>query len=585
MLSFRQKILLSYIVVFVLILILLVPFSTKLITRIVKKTLEDRTQHVIHNIQDSPNLKTIIRKLDEQQSFVFFRVTLLTKKGKILYDSHLDKLSSPAYRKHPDIESASVRDIGYHEDYSHLFNQRFAYVAKRFEFHDTTYILRTAFPFKQIRELTEDFKIAILTISVGMLLLFSFMTWIIINRLTRPIYQIIKAIKPFQEGKQDQITHINLGKQKATKDFEKLASTINSLSDRIQAQIETLTHERNEKEALLNSLIEGIIAVDMNMDVTFANDVALTIFDSTKDQLIEKPFTADIEAKCYGLLNRCQGENKIVTDRLELKKQNDKRVIFDLVACPRKNHTGAILVLQDKSGHYKILEMGKAFIANASHELKTPITIIRGFSETLHDHPELSKNMVAEITNKIVLNCQRMETLVRNLLRLADIENLPHSKVQDCDLLVLLQGCRHILQSVHNHAEVSINEPTDKTIPFKADPDLLELAIMNLLENSVKYSKNNPKISITLEEDKEYMKIIISDNGIGVPSKDLPYIFQRFYTVDKAHARKLGGAGLGLSIVDTIIKKHSGKIIVTSKINEGSTFTIFLPKIHPQTEK
>lgn len=221
--------------------------------------------------------------------------------------------------------------------------------------------------------------------------------------------------------------------------------------------------------------------------------------------------------------------------------------------------------------------LGKEFVANASHELRTPITIIKGFAETLKDVPEISGDMLVDITEKIIRNCLRMNNLVKNLLTLADIDNIGPSKLQVVDLLGLIDGCVSMLKSVHKEIKVHVASLKEECL-LKADPDLLELALTNLLENAVKYSEGPAQISITAELKKDVVKLGIIDKGIGIPEEDVDHIFDRFYTVNKAHSRKLGGAGLGLSIVKSIVKLHKGTISVSSKVGVGTTFTLMLPR-------
>ena len=166
---------------------------------------------------------------------------------------------------------------------------------------------------------------------------------------------------------------------------------------------------------------------------------------------------------------------------------------LDVVAAPKKDNAGAILVLQDKTAHYKIFEMRRDFIANASHELKTPITVIRGFAEALHDNPELPLQTQQEVTSKIVRNCNRMAALIKDLLTLADIENIPSSRLSNCNLADLSDRCRTMLFEVFPDAVVNIVE-LKKDVQIVADIDLLELAIMNLIENAAKYSNRPAQI-------------------------------------------------------------------------------------------
>ncbi|MGH2612692.1 MAG: sensor histidine kinase, partial [Rhabdochlamydiaceae bacterium] len=277
--------------------------------------------------------------------------------------------------------------------------------------------------------------------------------------------------------------------------------------------------------------------------------------------------------RCLSLIKISQDQATVVTDSLVL----EEKIFLDLIVVPKPLKSGAVVVVQDKSSQRQVVEMGKEFIANASHELRTPITIIKGFAETLQDLKEISPSMLAEITEKIVRNCARMDTLVKNLLTLADLENIPKSRFQPCDLATLVDNCIHLLQTLSPETLIKI-EKTKDSLKVDADPDLLELAFMNLLENGVKYSKPPAHLTIHLQEKKNEVTVAIEDHGIGISSEDIPHIFDRFYTVNKAHSRRLGGAGLGLSIVKTIIDKHEGTLSVTSILGQGTTFTITLPK-------
>jgi two-component system phosphate regulon sensor histidine kinase PhoR len=277
--------------------------------------------------------------------------------------------------------------------------------------------------------------------------------------------------------------------------------------------------------------------------------------------------------KCKELLIHVLAHKTMVTDSIAI--ENTAKIYYDLIAAPRAGH-GAILVIQDRSSQRKVLEMGKDFIANASHELRTPITIIKGFAETLEDMKEMPHDMLSSIVEKIVRNCERMENLVSNLLTLADMENLSISPYVSCDVIALIQGCMDIVSSVYPDAVIHLHT-TREPIYAAADASIMELALINLLTNAAKYSQGPATIDVKVEAASEDVIISISDHGIGIPAADLEHIFERFYTVNKAHSRKLGGAGLGLSLVKTIIEKHHGSIEVSSTLGRGTTFTIHLP--------
>ncbi|MBS0620741.1 MAG: ATP-binding protein [Verrucomicrobia bacterium] len=334
----------------------------------------------------------------------------------------------------------------------------------------------------------------------------------------------------------------------------------------------TLRRERAEEKALLEILGEGVVVLDEKLHIRLINRMGLEMLSLQGGIGKSFPHSTPLLQKCLQLIQICMKQQCAVTDAISHEEK--RKVYFDLIAVPRRH--GALLILQDKSSHQKVLEMGKNFVSNASHELRTPITIVKGFAETLQDLPELPREMVTAITEKIVRSCQRMDTLVKSLLTLADLENLPTTRFQECDLVAMAETCRQLVLSVYEKAEITI-EKNAESITVDADPDILELALMNLLDNAAKYSSSPAQIQIVIREEKGRAHITVQDRGIGIPATDLGHIFERFYRVDKARSRRLGGAGLGLSIVKTIIEKHSGTIEVSSEAGYGTTFSINLP--------
>jgi len=581
MFSFRQKILISYVLVFLLFLCLMYPFSTRTVQKIAIKAMEDRASEVIEKVRSAPNNDALIRKLKDLKATIFFRMSVITNERKVLYDSHTKRLLGPRFSQeyvvnHPEVLQAFKEGVGYQEDYSDILAQKFAYMAKSFDFHGKTYVMRIAFPYEYVSALTHDLELGFLILATAILLLFTIMTWFVINHLTNPIQQIIKAVRPYQDGELLTVPEIHLKTANSHDEFGKLASTLNSLSLKIQSHISSLTQARNEKETILESLTEGVIGVDEEMIINYANTTALKMLGVEHQELIGQGFTALNQGKCFTLLQNCQLNKQVLTDTIYIKR-NGEKIALDVLASPKKDQHGALLVMQDKTPQYKLLEMRKDFIANASHELKTPITIIRGFAETLHDNPDLSVEIREEVTGKIVNNCERMNNLIKDLLILTDVENLPESRLHECQVSnLLLKSCATV-EAVYPDAKIhTINfQNVDSTL--FADPHLLELAFNNLIENAAKYSGRPAHISIELAKVNSDLQIKIADRGIGIPQADLEHIFERFYTVNKAHSRKMGGSGLGLSIVEMIVKKHFGKISVSSEVNVGTTFTLLLP--------
>lgn len=581
MFSFRQKIFIGYTAVFFILVLFLFPIVSHWVHQTVIKAMDDRATEIITNIKEAPNNDSLVRRLKDQKSIVFFRVSVITNDHKVLYDSHTKRLLGPKFSQdfvvhHPEVDEAEKNGTGYHEEYSSLLGQKFAYFAKSFDFHHKTYVLRTAFPHQYVTELTHDFIMGFLILTSFILLLFSFVTWLMMHKLTRPIRNITSAVESYKDGQPSTLPVIDLQTASKEDEFGKLAFTINSLSSKVKNHIDTLTNERNEKEAILESLIEGVIAVDSNLQISYVNQTASKFIQKEVSELIDQPFSIVKLGKCEALLRECQSLQKPLTSTLEISNNHNK-IYLDIVAAPKKENGGAILVLQDKTTHYKLFEMQRDFIANASHELKTPITIIRGFAEAIHDHPELPVETQKEITGKIVKNCKRMATLIKDLLALADIEKIPLHKLTECDISAIVENCFSMILEVHPDSIFKIEIPEGEDALLLADPDLLELALFNLIENATKYSEKPAEITVEFTQTPQYLTIKVRDKGIGIPKSDQPLIFERFYTVDKARSQKMGGSGLGLSIVKTIVEKHGGNISLESELGEGSTFTIVLP--------
>jgi len=351
-----------------------------------------------------------------------------------------------------------------------------------------------------------------------------------------------------------------------------------SLFERLRTKRDLL---RKEKSLLLPFLEEGVLLIDKEGGCVDCNKAFCRITGLQKEALEGTCFFSLKAKDKEKLLERCQRLlSDVGEDCRELRgslfypgAQGSSSIEVRAVCL---NKALRVLILKDSYQEYETLKIGKEFIANASHELRTPITIIKGFVETIKDLPEISEAMLSDIFDKILRSCTRMDDIVKNLLILTDLDHLLKAKAQAFDVLALLEHARQTL--IEQHPDITVDLLAESVEhPIEADPSLLELAIMNLLHNAVKYSTPPAKIQIQVEL-LEKVVIRIVDQGIGISRENMPYIFDRFYSVNKALSRRLGGAGLGLSIVKTIIEKHEGQIVVESNPLGGTIFTILLPR-------
>jgi two-component system phosphate regulon sensor histidine kinase PhoR len=346
-------------------------------------------------------------------------------------------------------------------------------------------------------------------------------------------------------------------------------------------QSDILVHEHEQISEILEIIDEGVIATDTSAKVIYVNSMACRMLGVARERIMGNTLLSSslLGMKGHDLILHALQTSESIIDQWVLREQ--RPLYLELFATSLTRQKGALLLFKDKTSDYRILEMGKDFIANASHELRTPITIIRGFAETLQDLPQISEEMLQEITAKIVRTCGRLDQVVRSLLTLSDIENLPPDRMRRGDLVFLAENCIHFLKSATLDVNVDFKAELGSA-PILADTGLIELALSNLLENAVRYSSAPAEIEVRIEKVGLEVRVSIRDRGIGISEADLPHIFDRFYTVDKARSRKSGGAGLGLSIVKTIAEKHRGRVEVVSEMGRGSTFSLSLPLVGAQ---
>jgi two-component system phosphate regulon sensor histidine kinase PhoR len=348
------------------------------------------------------------------------------------------------------------------------------------------------------------------------------------------------------------------------------------MSDRASLFARGADSLRHEKKALLEHLEEGVMTVDSQGRVSYINKKALDLFGIQSDKILGKN-TSQLSSSRFQEL--AEPSRKLV-DKVLIDKERSYTLAtigegikehFQIVAIPVEVVGSVILLIKDCSNQKKILEVGKEFIANASHELRTPVTIIRGFAETLKDLDEVSVGMYDSILEKIIRNCERMELLVKNLLTLADLENSGPLVLTPCNLIDILDEASEQILSLHPEVEIEqfINS---EEVYVPGEETLLLQAFLNLMKNCVKYSRKPAYIKVQVEIRDLDVYVEIKDRGVGIPGESLKRVFDRFYTVDKTHSRRLGGAGIGLSIVKIILEKHGAKIWVTSQIDVGTTF-------------
>ena len=334
--------------------------------------------------------------------------------------------------------------------------------------------------------------------------------------------------------------------------------------------------QKRQTDTILKHMTDGVIAFDMKGNVTYINPAA--------KQMLELRDTDDNFAKVFSKYEDVNMEKIIYLENWtssEMKIENNQGSM-NLFFVPFKDEinrpTGVMVVIQDITEHVKLDDMRKEFVANVSHELKTPLTSIKGFSETLLEgdcDKETEKHFLTIIND----NADRMEKLVQDLLTLSRYDSKKNkNSIVEFDLGELAKKCTEKFEIEVRKRNQSLEcFVTADVPPVQADKDGIERVIINIISNSVKYTPNGGKINVYVGYVHNDAYVKIKDTGIGIPKDDLDKVFERFYRVDKARSRKLGGTGLGLSIAKEIIEQNNGNINVSSKVGQGTEVVIRIP--------
>lgn len=421
----------------------------------------------------------------------------------------------------------------------------------------------------------DETKAILVSATMVALIITVLLGFLIANSITEPIRDVTKKAEKMAKGDFDQFVEV-----KSDDEMGQLASMFNYLTLKLKETIQQMDLEKSKLNTIFNYMADGVIAIDINKHLIHANPVAIKILQLEEiiDELLynKKPFPMEkinLEKIDFEDPNTHEG-SKIV----ELNKS-----VYQLKYAPFRNEKndigGMIIVFQDITEHHKLDNMRREFVANVSHELKTPITTIKSYAETLMDYRDVDPDLSYKFLNVIDKECDRMARIVRDLLQLSNLDyNKTKWKKVSCsvkeiieDIIVKLEFS--IKEKNHN---VSLNIEED--LPnILIDKDGIEQVILNIISNAIKYTQNNGNINITVLRQDENIKISIKDNGIGIPEEDKERIFERFYRVDKGRSRELGGTGLGLSIAKEIVEAMGGRIELESKFNVGTEVIIYLP--------
>ena len=547
-----------------------------------KENLNARTQlfeSIFTNSIQSPDTKAVDRLCKKIAGSSETRITIILKNGKVIGDSTKDPDSMDNHANRPEIQKALQGTIGSSIRYSGTVRKKMMYVARPLIInHEIQSVLRMSIPIALMD--TEILSIHYKIIAGGILIavIVSFISFFIAQGITRPIEEMRKGAERFAGGDLDHRLYLP-----ETLELAGLANAMNRMAEQTKERIASIVNQRNEFKAVLSSMTEGIIALDMEEMIININNAAKKIFNLKQSTVKGKNLHETIRNREMQLLV----SESILFDRpceKDIIASDNPEKIVNTNCAPLFNadnkRMGSIIVLQDVT-HVRHLEnIRKDFVANVSHEIRTPLTAIKGFVETMlysHDHDiEKTEKFLGIITKHV----NRLEAITEDLLSLAKIEKkdagnelrLEKSKITD-----IIETAIQMVEEMAKKKNIDFDISCSDDIVAETDIPLLEQALVNLVDNAVKYSPEGGKIFIQTDRTENEILINVKDNGPGIPEKHLPRLFERFYRVDKARSRSLGGTGLGLAIVKHIIQAHGGRVTAKSAPGKGSTFTIHLP--------
>jgi two-component system, OmpR family, phosphate regulon sensor histidine kinase PhoR len=346
-----------------------------------------------------------------------------------------------------------------------------------------------------------------------------------------------------------------------------------ALNEKIQA--EQLT-------TVIENIQSGLILIDEKGYIHLVNKNFLSIFGKTDKEYIGYLYYDVLDSETiHKIIQQTFLYEKNVKDSIMV--ENGQKQYFEIVGAPifdeRNNLKGAVVVLYEITELKKLETMRKDFVANVSHELKTPITSIRGFAETLLDTDINDKETARQFLGIIHDESKRLQTLIQDLLTLSKLEK-EDSRLQINKVHVsqIIEESIAVLSQQAEQKEIIVHVDKPKELTVAADLTGVKQIIINLLANAINYTPKGGEVTILAEEEDERIHLMVKDTGIGIPEESLARIFERFYRVDKARSRNTGGTGLGLAIVKHIVELHKGKIEVESEVNVGTTFHIYFPK-------
>ncbi|MGH7407000.1 MAG: two-component system histidine kinase PnpS [Candidatus Methylomirabilales bacterium] len=511
------------------------------------------------------------------------RVTVIADDGTVLGDSERDLEGVRGMENHaarPEVRAALAGSIGDHLRRSRTLDVEMLYVAIPLE--DGTSVrgaLRLALPMTEVAKAATSVRRSVAAGGLLALGLALAVGLFISRRVTRPVTEMQAVAHRMAEGNLDQTVPVT-----GRDEIAELGHALNRMALRLREKIQDLEGERAKVAAILDSMVEGVIALDHRGRILLMNPGARAIFGLRQEAVEGRPFLEVIRQKeLFDLVEACRacppGENC----RREVELAPPINRILEAHAVPVRFDSeggGCLLVLHDISELRRLEQVRREFVANVSHELRTPLTSIQGYLETLLDGALEEPATARRFLEVAHTHAERLGRLVGDLLQLSDLETgrvllrpaaVPLHPVA-ADVLAIFEN-----QAAQKNLAFVNRVPPD--IRVHADRDCLSQILVNLVDNAVKFTPERGQITLAAaREASGLVEVRITDTGIGIPSADLPRITERFYRVDKTRSRELGGTGLGLAIVKHLVRAHGGDLAIESELGKGTTVRFTLPE-------
>lgn len=506
------------------------------------------------------------------------RFTIIMPDGNVVGDSYENPEDMEYHGDRPEIRMALAGSDGIDKRYSRTVKQEMMYLAVPLKDagSETRCAVRASLTMTAIQGELNTMTIRVVTASILTGILSMIVCVVMVRRITNPLRGMGRAARQFAEG---DFKH-RIPAQEA-REMDQLGESLNTMSGQLSKTLSTLSEQRNEQQTVLSSMTEGVLAIDKKERVIHMNRVAGEILDVNHKEAKHSMLQQSVRyANLQEFIKTVLGSQKPRSRALTLRGETEKQIQANGTVLQNADGEaiGALVVLRDVTQLRHLETVRSDFVANVSHELKTPITSIKGFVETLlseeWNHDTETRRFL-EIINQ---QSGRLNAIIDDLLTLSRLEQKDGQVMtEEINLSSTLESAIYLcqLQAAKKKIQIEMVCPPDLTLSINAP--LLEQALVNLIINAVKYSDAEKKVLVLAEEQEKEVVLYVKDEGFGIEHKHLDRLFERFYRVDTARSRKLGGTGLGLSIVKHIVQAHGGTIRVESKVGAGSTFIITLP--------